>query len=749
MKQIKTQYMEKGYRVLHELLMEAIVIALVLTAMGVEKKNIGYGMAALLAMLLFYSGMLFWKQPVFYVVLLYIGGIGAVIWRIKKPENMFFPFEAVFFFAGVFLGIALYHKLSRWYWFRQIAAVLLCVGMVVCYYWEVKLPKLLIAACMVVGLYTLMQFLPEYIGSKEIRRRAEGLFPIFLLIGICTFFSPTSEEPYQWKWVKQAVHAIEQAIEDSIYFVKDRVAYPEEYHVATVGYGEEGSLFASLRGTSSNQLTIRGSRIKSGLYLKGNAENRYSFDRWEQGEMETTYPERALDVYQLFLALKNSGMSEQEMQRMVKIVRYEIQHDKLRTNSLFVGGKTLGIEAQGAVKESPNQFSMQEKEKQYVIRVAELDYGSTQFRELIERIEELPIQSPNDYEEVCAFAKEKFEVELKNIISQEEVNHYLKARNEYVEREYCILPDGLDKRIGELTEEIVKDCKTDYEKCRAVESYLSRYNYSTRVRFPEEECAVSEFLFETRSGYCVHFASAMAVMLRCEGIPTRYVEGFCENFSKQIGLETFAVQSSQAHAWVEAYIEGFGWIRLEPTPRYQKRAYVSWQYNNQAAALQLGQEADELSGESATEEKPIKEQREHTGKIIRAVGIMSMSVIVIFLGMLIFKKWYAGYQYKTASNLKKKKILWEKISFYLKEIEGEQREYETLKEYLGRVNCLKKEEAKEILHIYYQTGYGRENIRNEQIMYLEKASDRLRLGYLSVSGQQLLKRRIKELLKLS
>jgi transglutaminase-like putative cysteine protease len=76
---------------------------------------------------------------------------------------------------------------------------------------------------------------------------------------------------------------------------------------------------------------------------------------------------------------------------------------------------------------------------------------------------------------------------------------------------------------------------------------------------------LSDFLFVRKEGYCEYFASAMAVMLRAQGIPSRVATGFQSGYFNDVsGL--YVVRASDAHAWVEAWIEGLGWTTFDPTP---------------------------------------------------------------------------------------------------------------------------------------------------------------------------------------
>ncbi len=94
---------------------------------------------------------------------------------------------------------------------------------------------------------------------------------------------------------------------------------------------------------------------------------------------------------------------------------------------------------------------------------------------------------------------------------------------------------------------------------------------------------VENFLRNTKEGYCVQFASAAALLLREMGIPTRFVEGYIANELSRIDRNDFVyggyVRDYQAHAWIEVWFDGVGWIQYETTPQY----YV-WMYGADTSA---------------------------------------------------------------------------------------------------------------------------------------------------------------------
>ena len=116
-----------------------------------------------------------------------------------------------------------------------------------------------------------------------------------------------------------------------------------------------------------------------------------------------------------------------------------------------------------------------------------------------------------------------------------------------------------------LNEWIVGPQTDPYLVALAVEEYL-RTNYDYSLRPPDAGYAspYAEFLFATRTGYCQHFAGAMAALLRFNGIPARVVVGFTAGEEARSGV--WVVTRNNAHAWVEAYFPGVGWVPFDPTP---------------------------------------------------------------------------------------------------------------------------------------------------------------------------------------
>ncbi len=139
----------------------------------------------------------------------------------------------------------------------------------------------------------------------------------------------------------------------------------------------------------------------------------------------------------------------------------------------------------------------------------------------------------------------------------------------WVVERYLRLPPTVTQRTRDLALQIVNaaSASTPYDQALAIEDWLRReIRYDQRVGAPPPDRAdfVDWALFEQRAGYCTTYASAMAVMLRSLGVPTRFVAGFAQG-EWDAPYQRYVVRESDAHTWVEVFFPGYGWVEFEPT----------------------------------------------------------------------------------------------------------------------------------------------------------------------------------------
>jgi transglutaminase-like putative cysteine protease len=137
---------------------------------------------------------------------------------------------------------------------------------------------------------------------------------------------------------------------------------------------------------------------------------------------------------------------------------------------------------------------------------------------------------------------------------------------------YLQLPETVPDRVRSLANQITWRELTPIDKALAIERFLQQIPYTLSVpATPRDRDLVDYFLFDLGKGYCVYHATAMVVMLRLLGIPARWVQGYAipPNGEQKVrdGKPVYLVRNSQAHAWVEAYFPGYGWVTFEPSAR--------------------------------------------------------------------------------------------------------------------------------------------------------------------------------------
>lgn len=130
---------------------------------------------------------------------------------------------------------------------------------------------------------------------------------------------------------------------------------------------------------------------------------------------------------------------------------------------------------------------------------------------------------------------------------------------------YVALPTQTSPRTRELVEELVQKTDSPDQLVQAVLDYFAEKPfYYTREPPLLFDDPVDEFVFETRRGYCEHYASAFTVMMRQAGIPARVVTGYYGGEMNPLA-DYMIVRQYDAHAWSEVWLQGRGWVRIDPT----------------------------------------------------------------------------------------------------------------------------------------------------------------------------------------
>lgn len=137
---------------------------------------------------------------------------------------------------------------------------------------------------------------------------------------------------------------------------------------------------------------------------------------------------------------------------------------------------------------------------------------------------------------------------------------------QWVSDRYLQLPETITPDTIALAEQLTAGLTNPYDKAIAVRDYLrANITYNDQIAAPPDGIdPVHYILFGLREAYCTYYASAMAIMLRSQGVPARLVSGYALGEYDEPSM-SYRVRATNSHTWVEVYFPAYGWIQFEPT----------------------------------------------------------------------------------------------------------------------------------------------------------------------------------------
>jgi transglutaminase-like putative cysteine protease len=273
-----------------------------------------------------------------------------------------------------------------------------------------------------------------------------------------------------------------------------------------------------------------------------------------------------------------------------------------------------------------------------------------------------------------------------------------------------------------------------YDTARAIESYLGdsgEFLYDANVT--DIDCGdlgVADCFAVSRRGYCEHFATTMVVMLRIQGIPARLVEGYLPGVRDTAGEET--IRRSAAHAWVEAWFPGVGWVDFDPTASVGEPQAIP-----DGAAVVVPTPGP--SGAPATPRPSGREDEEPEGPAEgggfvppRPPGIGPIIIVVIPLvvGLLVLA---AGWLRRRLGRPAQPEIVYRTVASLAGRLGHPRRPTQTVYEYLGSLSeavPTARPELQLVAQSTVETTYGRRRLTPDRLAALGEAQRRLRFALL-------------------
>lgn len=365
------------------------------------------------------------------------------------------------------------------------------------------------------------------------------------------FLFPAEKTSWRWPGLVHIVDDVNDVISESRGWPNSDKPH-NGFSLKWVGFGDSsgGSLGGDVLLPDGRAFEITGTKGEH-IFLTGSIYNYYNGKSWEKRETNARYrlgsaiwQGRQNEIFDSSIPVV-PGEGDPFVQQFSQHRSFKITMRMGGTSTLFYPSnlKTLSagssqIEITPYYSELGNVFNLQNVKNgaEYIVQADIAEKGTGWTRLVSQLINEYKRDNP----ELTEYEKKIYE-------------------------QYTQLPEDMPASVKELADLVVFGTDSDFRKVRMLESYFktSGFKYTLTPGTPDEtQDFVAQFL-KKRQGYCSYFATAMAVMCRAEGIPARYVEGFVTPDDKG---DICYVRQKNAHAWVEVYFRGIGWLTFDPTP---------------------------------------------------------------------------------------------------------------------------------------------------------------------------------------
>ena len=564
--------------------------------------------------------------------------------------------------------------------------------------------KLLFAALAVMTMAALQKLLCER-GGREFP------FCFFAIVGLLVVSLPMGREPIDWTPVIRAgervVDRVMDAADDAAYYFSSFF----EGDSYETGYSTLGPAGESTEGSGKTEIILRASEAPYHVYRdeengKGMRVRRILYLTGGRGA-------EGAQLVRFLHFLYACGADRETAELFSRALTVDVTYEYLDTADEIAPENAFYLASDRDPIRSGRSARRHKKGYTLTARYIDVDYGSPYLTELLAENENLP-EKTLSYEEISAYAKELYSIQFSNVMDEEEYEAACHTRLSEEE----LLTEGASERMAALAETITEGAATEYERCRQIEAYLRQYPYSRKAaggHNPKSDMSsdagmadiADRFLFETQTGYCVHYTSAMVMLLRLSGIPARASFGYryVFPFEKE---EAYEVDGGCAHTWPEAYLAGIGWVPFEPTAGVLMPAAYTWRRTaggeTSAGPMPEKPAVPELpeAEEPALEEEP-------GGGFPGAIGTVLLAMLLLLFGVIAGVFLAGRIRYRLASPEERFMMDVRVIRRSIRRQSGEAFfERGLMSDYLVRAPEGFREELRGVIEVYYRLIYGNE-----------------------------------------
>ena len=721
------------YDLIHVIPLCLIVVLSVITGPGKEN-----------GVLIYIFALAFGALPVVYlhiksrsrtimtgIIIASIAGIMITIGE-ETRSSLIHDYKWVLWVLLIGIGCLIAEKTAERY--RKIKLIFLVAGVITLLIFLFR--HIVVSKCIVlmIFLYTIVTLIEEIQlrwnkeGDTKLKPHVVYVFPFVAVLFLLLFLIKTPDKPYDWGFVKSFAKAARIRYEIIVQSLDIKKSWDSEE--AKIGFSDDAGISAEITSNPYKVFDIsRNTMSKGALYLSGKSFDSFDGRRWIKND-------ESLIDYKMYDVLETLGaVISHDPANIADYLKNDYIYIKcvgVRTKHAFTPEKSLSEIDDAETEQVGGDISFSRSKKLlYKVRYYRINRSFEGFEELVN--------------EDRIFDEEALESAKAELTSKDMSGYTIEGYNSYrkhIYDTYSGSPNLSDRAMREL-DMVLEGANTDYEKLKCIEEYLLEFKYTTDPgELPEDIRSGADFvdylMFDKKSGYCTHFATAFVLMARAQGIPARYVQGYdCLTTGKED-----EVMSDRAHAWAEAYIDGFGWLDFEPTPGFKKASgwavsdksaddrtdYYSEKYKNGSYDNDIIDMSD-LSDE-------IERKRYFDFKVFYIPLVMVAAFIVFFW---IFDVLYKKIRYSRMSQREKVMTMWNRNLKLLRRIGLKLNDGETLTEFENRAKESVAYDLVSYIGVFEKIIYADKQVDHNDTSHLENCNAMLKRYVL----RQMIKRRRK------
>ncbi len=473
--------------------------------------------------------------------------------------------------AIAFICIIVGRLAQDYLWLKIVVSLLLIANVVYLMVGKIEVSGVTIAASWLVILIYLAELVQvgwEKSGYTDLKSHIALITPVILLIFILGCLLPAPDDPFDWRLAKNIWKMTVTEYKRITGYLANR---NDEYKYT--GFTEDATVAGAVASNGDGKevmLIYTDDRSFDRLYMGGITFEKFVANGWEtELKGEDNYRQFDLLETRAAIAKYNQGYE-----------REYIAEDTIEVESRLFNTRHVFLPIKSNLDTPKTVIPKYKETEENVVTNSRIRYGdlySLSYYRLNFANEELIalIDSAQAIEE-----EEWNSIIRKAAVSDKEdcsYENYQAYRNAIYQKYLTAIQqkdgayEGISPELQAVIDEVTAGIEGDYERLKALSDYLQTMDYNTHPGvIPTKVTNASQyldyFILESRTGYCVHYATAMTLLARACGYPARYVQGYY--VKKNSKTNEVLVTEKYAHSWAEVYFDNFGWVTFEATPGY-------------------------------------------------------------------------------------------------------------------------------------------------------------------------------------